>query len=501
MSKLFTEEAQFDPSQRAGGILDHVLDESSEITQQKKEIEASVEAELQRKRIVVEESQRVRSRILFITRDQSVFEENSIIQGYFKNLGEVFDEVHVIVLSAVKRSTKTLRLASKVWVYPTSSKYFLSQPFQAYKTAKNQLQFTDGFRPDIVVALDAFESGIAGYFIAKHFKRSFQLHITEDFYTPTFKEEDTHNSWRLQFAGFIMKRAASVRVHTDTLKKKILERYPKIEDLSLLPRYFNIQETLTKAKTTPKENLYPQFAFTVLFVGALDKDSTLFRTIDAVRAVLRTPSIGLVVIGTGSNKEEFKTRAQILGIDSQVLFKPMTSDIVEHMQSADVLMCTDVRSESEEVMMKAAAVGLPMILAHTALRDDLFTDEENSFLCDPEDTACFSEKLVKFLNTNALRTQFAQNARDIVQTRIEEDPALYRLALRDSIEGALYQSEKKKQQTLENLQKSIETENQKKEAKVQKEHDAEQRKKEDKKKSLQKKISKGGIKMKLPEHQ
>ena len=78
-----------------------------------------------------------------------------------------------------------------------------------------------------------------------------------------------------------------------------------------------------------------------------------------------------------------------------------------------------------------------MILARNALRDDLFTDQQDAFLCDTEATVDFSQKLTKFINTNSLRVQFAENARDVVLTRIEESPEMYQLAYRDSIEAAL----------------------------------------------------------------
>jgi glycosyltransferase involved in cell wall biosynthesis len=498
MPKLFTEEAKFDPAARATDVLDAVLEDTSEAAEEKKKNEADVEEELRRERILQAESQRVRSRVLFITKDAQTLEKDSPAQDYYKNLEEVFDEVHVIVMGIRRKELPTQRISSKVWAYPIHAKSFLRQPFAAYALAKKELCFTDGFRPDIVITKDVFESGIAGYFIAKHFKRALQVHISEDFYTQSFKEEDAHNGWRLQFANFVLKRTLSVRVQTDTLKKKIKQHYQNIEDLALLPRYFNIQETLARSERAPKEKLYPQFAFTVLFIGTLDTDSTLFRAIDAVRPILRTPSIGMVVIGDGPSKEEFKTRTKILGIDTQVLFKPKVEDILLHMQSSDVLIQTDTDSESENIVVTAAASGLPIIASHTTLRDDLFSDGDDAFLCDPTDTLEFSQKLVKFLNTNTLRIQFAQNAKDIVQSRIEEDPAMYRLALRDSIEEALYQAEEKKQQTLENVQKAIEEEKQQNDQKHAKQEEKIQHKKAKAKKTLQKKISKGGVEMKLP---
>jgi len=193
------ENERYNASDRAEKVLDYVLDDTSEVTIATRANEVSVEDELRKERLIKDVSTRIRSRVLFVTKDQTVLESDTPTQVYFKNLTEVFDEIHVIVLGMKKRKTDTIRIAKKAWVYPTMSKYFLQQPFAAYSVAKQQLKFTDGFRPDIVVALDPFESGIAGYFIAWKFKRAFQLHVTEDFLTDAYAKEmnTTHGAYAL----------------------------------------------------------------------------------------------------------------------------------------------------------------------------------------------------------------------------------------------------------------------------------------------------------------
>lgn len=439
MKKFSMEENErYNPADRAEKVLDYVLEDTSEVAIEERKNEVSVEDELRKERLIKDVSTRIRSRILFVTRDQTVLEADTPTQTYFKNLTEVFDEIHIIVLGLKKRKTDTIRIAEKAWIYPTVSKHFLRQPFTVYHVAKQQLKFTDGFRPDIVVALDPFESGIAGYFIAWKFKRAFQLQVTEDFFMDTYVEESEYNKWRLRFARFLLKRAQSVRTGTDTLLQKIAGAYESIPDLAVLPKYFNIQGTIQAAASLEADKLYPQFAFTVLFVGELDHNSTLFRAIDAVRPLLSTPSIGFVVIGDGPAKKEFQERTRLLAIDSQVLFVSKVVDTLPHMRSADVLICTDTTSESDAIVIQAAAAGLPLVMAHTPLRDDLFTDGTDSFLCEPSDTTEFSKKMAKFLNTNSMRSQFSQIAKEIVSSRIEEDPKMYRISVRDSIESVLY---------------------------------------------------------------
>jgi glycosyltransferase involved in cell wall biosynthesis len=499
-SFLIEEDERYNASDRAEKVLDYVLDDTSETTVAARANEVSVEDELRKERLIKDVSTRIRSRVLFVTNDKTVLESDTPTQVYFKNLTEVFDEVHIIVLGLKKRNIDTIRIAKKAWVYPTMSKYFLQQPFTAYSVAKQQLRFTDGFRPDIVVALDPFESGIAGYFIARKFKRAFQLHVTEDFLTDVYREENEYNRWRLRFARFVLKRALSVRVSTGTLLQKIVATYTSITDLAVLPKYFNIQGTMQAVASMQTEKLYPQFAFTILFVGELDHNSTLFRALDAARPLLRTPSIGFVVIGDGPVKKEFQERTHLLSIDAQVLFVPKVTDVLPHMRSADVLICTDTTSESDEVVIQAAAAGLPLVMAHTSLRDDLFTDGRDAFLCEPDDTSEFSKKMAKFLNVNAMRSQFSEIAKDIVAKRIEEDPKMYRISVRDSIESVLYLEQAAQVRAEVEQQKKVSAEVVKKEKEAETEkaetEKVEKRQTQRRKKSLEK--TSHGIDMNIP---
>jgi glycosyltransferase involved in cell wall biosynthesis len=285
-----------------------------------------------------------------------------------------------------------------------------------------------------VVALDPFESGLAGLLIAEKYDREFQVHITEDFYIPEFKAKSKSNAWRMRIASHVLKRTQSVRVSTEMIKTQIAKKFPKISDLALLPRHYDIQSILKATEEKGSETAFPQFSFVILFVGKLDHDSTLFRAMDASRSILTAKSIGMVVVGDGPNLKEFQKRAEILGIKEQMLFIKDSTALISYLKSANVLLVSDVTEASDETVIKAAAAGLPIIAAHTELRDDLFVDGESAFLCNKDDTVEFSEKLVKFLNANSLRMQFANNARDIIKTRLHEDPNAYKLAYRDSIE-------------------------------------------------------------------
>lgn len=433
----------WDASVKANNVLDAVLNETSPETNIRRANETTVGGELKKQRMLEADSERMKSRILFITNNVSVHEEGSVARKKFIDLQTVFDEVHVLVLESYRKERReTKRIGSKVWVYASSPHFFWQHPLVARAVALEELKFTDGFRPDLVVALDPFESAVAAFFIADEFDRPYQVHIQDDTFLDKAKFISAHknNKWRLRFMRYVLKRCPSVRVNTDTIKNAITKQYKKLDDVALLPRFFHTKQLLA-LPVKPETDTFPQFSFTAMSIGDLTAESTLFRALDAVRVLLQTPTIGYVVIGDGPTMQQFRARAAILGIAKQVLFLGAIPDYLEHLRSADVLIVTDTDSLSDDLVIKAAALGVPLIMARTKLREDLFEDGKHAFLCDPENAIEFAQKIHTFINSNALRNQFSVNSREVIRTRIEEDPELYRIAYRDTIERILYVAE------------------------------------------------------------
>lgn len=439
MVPLFRTDTEFDPSKKAGDVLAYVLKETDKEadaeTVTAKDLQSTIKEELKQAPVLSSVSQRAKSRVLFITEDVSALNEGSTLQNHFKSIVGAFEEVHVIVLTSVYQAKKdTIRLDTNLWLYSTSVRYSFMQIFSGLKVAVDELQFASGFRPDVVVALDPFMSGFVGAEIAQRYKRVFQVHVREDFLSPY--TQSSYGRFRIMFGKFVLRHTQSIRASSELIRERLVKVCAHTTDIAVLPKFVDIQSLVASSqKSAPAEDLFPQFSFMILFVGILDHESTLFRALDAARNALFSKGIGMVVLGDGPAKAEFQKRAEILGIQRQVLFKNDRNQLCEYLSSADILLCTDTTEASDEIIVKAVASGLPILAAENHFRNDLFTDGESAFLCPKEDTICFSQKLLKFLNGNALRNQFSVNARDIVTTRLSQDPEVYKEAYRNSIES------------------------------------------------------------------
>ncbi len=427
--------ANLDASVRASHELQSVLTKSNSAN---KESRMSVEEALQAPRVAKSDEGRTALRVLFISQDQSLLNPETQSLDGFLSLKDLFEEVHILILrEGIPSSNPVLRPDKNVWLYTATAKHWFQTPKAAVDLAREQLAFASGFRPDLIVARDPFESAVAALKIGETYNRPTQLHIPEDYTTTAFLQKNRHNRWRRFLVRFTIPHFKSVRTATDSMKDIVGKRF-SIEDMSVLPRYQDYQKIIATKSALDLGAKYKPFIFFMLFIGRLDHKSTLFRAIDAARFALKNPRVGLLVLGDGEARREFERRAKILGIDKQVVFEKRVTEYIPYLKAAHLLIATDVSGESEDVVHTAAAAGVPIVMARTPHRDDVFENGVSSYLCEPENTQAFSDCIGELLNNVALRKVIGEGGKDAIERRFHQNPQVYKDAYQKSIEQALF---------------------------------------------------------------
>jgi glycosyltransferase involved in cell wall biosynthesis len=143
-------------------------------------------------------------------------------------------------------------------------------------------------------------------------------------------------------------------------------------------------------------------------------------------------------LGDGPTKNEFVKRTKLLGIEKQVVFEKEISEAEAYLKSANILIVTDTDAASEEIVLKGAAAGIPMVMSRTERREDLFIEGSSAFLCEPTNVQSFTSCIDKLLNGVALRKQFGWQTQDMIKEKFHHNPNEYRESYRASIEQAFF---------------------------------------------------------------
>ena len=399
------------------------------------EDEISVEEARAERPLVSYDDKRQRARVLFVTNDTSFL--NPVDEGldrFFELIGE-FDEIHIMVLRTGVLPTKpVLRVRERVWVYIASSKHWWWTPVIANEEmAINQLKFANGFRPDLIVALEPFESGLAAQWIGKAQNRPVQIHVRRNFRSKSWRKESPRNKWRSLLARYVLSRATSVRVQTKQIRDSIQSWCSSDSNLSLLPRFNNFTSIIQHTPEFDLHTKYPMYEKILLYVGALNYDSTLFNAIDVLKYILANPRVGLVVIGDGPTRADCERKIKKLGLETQVVFSKEVTDVATYLKTADALFLSDTTVVSDELSLQAAIATLPTIMLETELRREYFTDTQNAYIC-PKDFNCFKEKLMSLIHESGVAADFRKQLAHTVRPRLAEDAQAYHQRYRESVE-------------------------------------------------------------------
>ena len=435
--------SKFDATERQQQTLEYVLEEAANA---KKSVAAGPKVSIADARggeVFYEvSSKRETTRLLFISQDTSLLNQTTQSLDGYLNLSNVFDEVHIVVLQVgLPSRNPVLRVAPNVWLYIVSTKAGLTLYNAGKEMIAQQLEFAEGFRVDMIVARDPFMSGALALWASRTYKRPAQLHLLEDFTQKKFYKNFSHPRLMMMLNRYVTKRFKSVRTNADELASKLKKMYPHTADIATLPRFHNFAAIAQSQVYFDIKQKYTQFSFIILYIGPLHHSAKAFQAMDAARNLMRSPKVGLVIMGDGEGVSELQKRAKILGIATQVVFEKSSENMYSYLKSADILLVTDTDDFSDELTIKGAAAGIPMVMSETAQRRDLFTDGESAFFFQNNNVIDISDQMKKILNDLGVRENLKRNAQLTVREKLHEDPLLYKIAYRDSVEGALFAEE------------------------------------------------------------
>jgi len=429
--------SRWDVSDRAASELEYVISSAKRKANPGVPSVTADEA-IRGEKVFDSKSSRNVTRVLFISRNAELLNPTQqTLDGYI-NISELFDEIHIIILrQGIEPKNPVLRPAKNVWIYTAASRIWWKTPGAGIAMAERQLEFASGFRPDLIIARDPFESAVVAYQLGKKYNRPTQLHVLDDFSGTGFFKKRDNNFCRWLMTFFLIPKFSSVRTLTKNVATVIQKRFD-IVDLDVLPKYQNYQALIDSEHKIDLKERYKPLIFFMLYIGKLDKDSTLHKIMDATNSLLRNPRVGLIVLGDGPAKKEFEKKAKALGIEGQVVFENRVIDPVLYLKSANILLVSDTTSYSEELVLKGAAAGIPMIMSSTEKREDTFVDGKSAFICDPSDTEVFNAKMSDLLNHIETRHLFTENSQNIIRRQFHNDQNNYQVAYRTSIEQAFF---------------------------------------------------------------
>lgn len=288
-------------------------------------------------------------RILSIGTDRNIFDLGSVARARQGAYARAIGNLDAIIFTKDGPWYKRGK-SGALQAVPTRSRFRLLYGFDAWRIARTLP------RPDVVTVQDPFETGLAGFFIARSLGVPLHVQVHTDLTSRGFVRKSWLNSIRRRVAWFVLKRAARIRVVLDRTKDDLRARGIKAP-ITVLPIFVDV----ARFAALPRMK-HPRFKIALLFAGRLEPEKHPCLAVDALAAARRAGhDAGLTIVGEGSELEFLKERARKQGLGVHMEFVSWQRDISPYLSTADLLLVTSRFEGYGMVIVEALAAGVPVL--------------------------------------------------------------------------------------------------------------------------------------------
>jgi hypothetical protein len=381
---------------------------------------------------------RERMRLLCITYED-VFNANVHAAQRYTGYGALYEEVHIIVPTRTEYAYDVMQLADNVWAYPTHSTKWWMYPYDVYQTAKQQLFFGGLFRPDVILATDPFELGGIAWFLARIWKRALVIEAQSSLYDDTFLYEQSENTYRVWVGRFVAARAGRVMAPSVAVRNGVVSRLPALADrVDVVVRGYDAVPPASHTVSNVLHGKYPHCTFFMMVtVPPTDPDSASFAIEAAAFTLRKYKTFALVIVGNDSKCPALQKLAVEKGVEAQVFFEPFLSDNSVYMREAHIVLVPYRHSCSEQTLIAAALLKVPVIVSVSAALEQVHVPGESALVCAHRDMGCTIQAIATYVGDSVLRQRYAnESARRTEQS--EETRLAAGQAMRKSLQEAVF---------------------------------------------------------------
>jgi glycosyltransferase involved in cell wall biosynthesis len=346
-------------------------------------------------------------KILNISLDEKVIEKDSAVQRRILEYGELVDKYTVIVLAPESR---VLELNSKVRIVS------LRKINKILDLIKLKLVIWKTLRKEkysLISVQDAYFIGFLDLIMARFFKigLEIQVHGWEKF-----------KGLRKILAKYVLKRADSIRVVSQRLKKQLIRDFNVDENkITVVPVYVKTENMNHQLRITDKNN--NKFIF--LTVGRLVPVKNIQMQIKAVANLKEDfPNIELWIIGDGPERDNYELRITNYGLQGVVKLLGYQNNLDEFYKQADCFLLTSDQEGWGMVVVEAASYGLPIIMTDVGCAVDFIKDKENGIIIPIKDQEELENNMASLIENSDLRAKLGKNAQESVQNLLTKEETL-----------------------------------------------------------------------------
>jgi glycosyltransferase involved in cell wall biosynthesis len=272
-------------------------------------------------------------------------------------------------------------------------------------------------RIDIVSAQDPFEYGWCALQAVRGTKAKLHIQVHTDFLSPWFVGSDVFrsmripvshlNRFRVRIARTVLPHANGIRVVSERIRTSLIKEYgTNIPDPVVLPISIGIE--VPDAVPLPPH----PFGFAFMTSGRLEPEKRIQDIFMALGKIAQHyPSVGLVVVGEGSERKKLELLAKKLNLAERILFMgEQGKNAWGLMKSAHAFVQASAYEGYGRTLLEAALANIPIVTTDVGIVGEVLKGYEQVLATPPADTENLAAHMRSLITDHQLRRTLAMNA-------------------------------------------------------------------------------------------
>ena len=269
------------------------------------------------------------------------------------------------------------------------------------------------FQPQLVHGWHLF-SGAYASLVAPRFKAKSLVGIRSSF-------ESIQNSLELRIAE---RFADAFITNSESAAARIKSEKPSVRQVYVVPNAvivdFEAREAV-REKLKQELGLRPD-ALWLIAIGRMEQLKHFDELLE-VAASLREKhcNFQLILIGGGAEESYLKQLSQQLRLEDYVRITGEIPNANRWLKGFDIFCMPSVSEGLPNVVMEAAAAGLPIVTWQLPFYEELLTPSETALMAAPGDRAGFEQAVLKLINDQSLREELGAAAQAQITEKFSLD--------------------------------------------------------------------------------
>jgi len=240
--------------------------------------------------------------------------------------------------------------------------------------------------------------------------------VHTDLFSPEYAKESWWNRFHVWCAKCVLPRADSVRVVSARVRDGVIAHTSvSPQKVVVLPIAVDVEKVNLAIPTKLFTDTYPMFRQVVLVASRLTREKEIDTIVRAfARSVAEEPTLGLVIVGDGPEKEHLVLLAHALGVSDRVAFEAWRNDIPSLMKSVTLYVATSRYEGYGLTLVEAAVAHCPIVTTDVGIVGDVLSRDMVSVV-PHRDVVAVAKAIIKIVRDREYREKMVERAYSVTQ--------------------------------------------------------------------------------------